>query len=72
MAAQIQAAQMRLERLKVVSARTGLPACSIYRKVRAGEFPKPCKISERSSAWDGDAVDKWIAERIASASGVRS
>lgn len=67
MASQIQAAQQpRLERGKAVSERTSVPLASLYRMAREGRFPKPFKISERSSAWDSGAVDSWIAERIAS------
>lgn len=65
MAAQIQAALKRLERGKAVSKRTDIPLSTLYRMVRQGKFPKPFKISERSSAWDSEAVDEWIAARIA-------
>lgn len=64
MATQFEAAR-HLLRIRDVMARTGLDRSAIYRKARVGEFPKPIKISERSSAWDSEAVDNWIAERIA-------
>lgn len=54
-----------LERLPQVKARTGLSRSEIYRRVAAGTFPAPCKLSERASAWVQSEVDKFIAGRIA-------
>lgn len=54
-----------LERLPAVKARVGLSRSEIYRRISAGTFPAQCKLSERASAWDARAVDRWILERIA-------
>jgi prophage regulatory protein len=54
-----------LERLPAVMARTGLKRSAVYALVAAGRFPKPVKLSERSSAWVVTEVDCWIAARIA-------
>lgn len=54
-----------LERLPQVKARTGLCRSSLYRAIAAGDFPAPIKLSERASAWDARAVDRWILARIA-------
>jgi predicted DNA-binding transcriptional regulator AlpA len=35
----------------------------LWRKVKAGTFPKPVKLSGGVTAWPADQVDRWIAER---------
>lgn len=55
----------KLERLPEVRDRTGLSRAGIYKAIREGRFPAQIKIGERASAWDSEAVDTWIAERIA-------
>ena len=47
----------------MVSAITGLPASTLYRKVAAGEFPAPIKLGESASGWLLSEVDAWIAAR---------
>jgi len=54
-----------LERLPAIMARTGLKRSSVYALMATGHFPKPVKLSERSSAWIVKEVDSWIADRIA-------
>jgi len=44
---------------------TGLSGSSIYRMAKAGTFPKPIKLGERSSGWIASEVDQWLNERIA-------
>jgi prophage regulatory protein len=56
-----------LLRRKEVEARTGLPRSSIYALIAKKEFPAPVNLTTRAVAWPSDAVDAWIAERIASA-----
>ncbi len=36
-------------------------APTLWRKVKAGTFPKPIKLSERVTAWQVGAVRAWIA-----------
>lgn len=55
----------RLLRLPEVRARTGLGRDSVYRLAKAGEFPRPVKVSERASAWLESEVQAFIAQRIA-------
>lgn len=52
--------------VKKVSARVGLSAPTIYRRIRAGEFPAPISIGV-NSRWPSDRIDAWIAEQIANA-----
>ena len=54
----------RLLRLPDVLERTALSSSTLYRLVNAGRFPRPLKLTERSSAWVEAEVDAWIAERI--------
>lgn len=44
---------------------TGLSRSSIYRGAAKGTFPKPIKLSQRSSGWLKSEVDKWLEDRIA-------
>ena len=37
----------------------------LWRKERAGEFPKRVPLGDRSHGWDEDEIDAWIAERKA-------
>lgn len=54
----------RILRLKRVLDRTGDSRSGLYRKIAAGVFPKPIKISTRSVGWIEDEVDAWIEDRI--------
>ena len=40
--------------------RTSLSQATLWRKERAGEFPKAVKISTSRVAYDADAVEAWI------------
>jgi len=39
---------------------TGLSETTLYRKEKAGEFPKRLKISKYSVGWKEGDVQKWI------------
>lgn len=52
-------------RLPEVRARCGLSRSEIYRRIAAGDFPRPIKLGERASAWAEHEVTAWIAARIA-------
>lgn len=58
-------ADLALERLPSVLARTGLSRSEVYRKVHLGLFPAPVKLGERASAWAAHEIDRWITERLA-------
>ena len=40
-------------------------APTLWRKVKAGTFPQPVKLSERVTAWNVGAVRAWIAGQCA-------
>lgn len=54
----------RLVRLPDVLSMTGLSRSEIYRLMALERFPKVVPIGERVSAWDFDAVQAWVLERI--------
>ena len=53
----------RLLRRVEVEERTGLARTTIYRKMRAGTFPLPLKISERAVRWRLSDVHEYIESR---------
>ncbi|NLC61095.1 MAG: AlpA family transcriptional regulator [Gammaproteobacteria bacterium] len=55
----------RFLRLPEVVRITGLSKATIYRQVKAGEFPGQRKIGARASAWLSSEVDAWMAARLA-------
>ena len=57
----------RALRIPKVTDKTGLSKTHIYRLIKAGEFPKPSKISERVSVWDEAALDNWLARKFGEA-----
>ncbi len=54
-----------LLRITEVRRLTGLSDSAIYRAAQRGQFPRPLKLSERSSAWVESEVRGWISSRIA-------
>lgn len=40
-------------------------SATLWRKVKAGEFPKPVKLSERVTAWALEDVHAWAQARRA-------
>lgn len=57
--------EARLIRRPAVQEKSGFKKSQLYEMVRRGEFPAPVKIGARSVAWDAEAVDAWIRDRIA-------
>lgn len=51
-------------RIEQVMDATGLTRPSVYRGAAAGWFPKPIKLSERSSAWVESDVQTWMQARV--------
>lgn len=49
----------RLLRLADVMDRVGLSFATIYRKIRAGDFPAPIHIG-RASRWSAREIEAWI------------
>jgi prophage regulatory protein len=57
--------QQKLIKLETVIFTTALSRSHIYALAKQGRFPKPIKLTERSSAWVKAEVQEWIEERIA-------
>lgn len=53
--------QMTLISRKEVLNRTSLSPATLWRKERAGEFPRAVRISTNRVAYSADAVEDWIA-----------
>ncbi len=47
-------------RLKSVLERTGLSRSTLCRKVHAGTFPKPLRISDRCAGWRHCDIEAWL------------
>lgn len=57
----------RLERIPTAAGRMGVSTSQVYREIRAGRLGPLVKLGERASALPAEAVDAWIAARIAEA-----
>jgi prophage regulatory protein len=55
----------RLIRIGEVKRLTGLSTATIYRKIAAGDFPKPVALGALARAWPLSEVQDWILGRIA-------
>ena len=53
----------QLIRLAEVSKSVGLPRSTIYALIAKGQFPRPIKLSERSSGWRSDELEAWVEAR---------
>jgi prophage regulatory protein len=60
-------AREALLRLPQVESLVGLKRSSIYRRIAAGDFPKPISLGGRAVAFPASQVQQWIADRIAGA-----
>lgn len=59
----MQPAFYRIQQLATTKTRSGLlplSAPTIWRFVRTGQFPKPVKLGENTSAWPAESVHQWI------------
>ena len=53
---------LRLITLAAVSEITGVSSATIYRLMRAGQFPRPVKIGVQAVRWRHDEIEAHIAE----------
>jgi prophage regulatory protein len=54
----------RLIRIAEVLRICGLSRATLYREIKAKQFPAPLKISARSVGWLQDEVMGWVASRV--------
>lgn len=45
-------------------------SATLWRKVKAGQFPRPVKLSERVTAWRVDDVRAWMRSRVETVGGL--
>ena len=55
----------RVLRIEEVERMVGLRKSAIYTRVNDSTFPRPIKLTTRSSGWLLSEVQGWIAERAA-------
>ena len=53
----------KMLRAPEVMARTGLSRVTIWRRVKAGNFPAPRILGENSIGWPESEIATWIASR---------
>lgn len=44
---------------------TSLSKSTVWRALRAGEFPRPIRLSARRLAWVAADIEAWVAGRVA-------
>ena len=57
------AVDRRVLRMPAVMERTGLSKASIYRLIRADDFPAAIRLCSRAVGWRAEQIDEWIASR---------
>lgn len=53
----------RLLSVRTVAGITGLCISQIYKLVARGDFPKPLRLTERTTRWRADEIAGWINSR---------
>lgn len=53
----------RFLNVREVALRVGLSRSTIYRKVKAGDFPDSYDLSDGRVAWRESDIDAWVATR---------
>ena len=51
--------QDRLLRREEVETRCGIARTTIYRLMRAGQFPEPVKVGPRAVRWPASEIEAW-------------
>jgi prophage regulatory protein len=62
----------RFLRLAEVRNRVGYGRASIYRLIKAGEFPKSYALGARAVAWLESDIDAWIEARVKTGQAVQN
>lgn len=53
----------KIIRLPEVKTSVGLSTATIYRLIKAGDFPAPIKLGKHASGWLESAVQTWIQKK---------
>lgn len=59
--------QDSFHRMPDLCKRTGLARSSLYNLIKNGDFPKPIKLTKRTSVWSCQEVSEWIESKKAEA-----
>ena len=54
---------MQALKIRDVEARVKLSASTIYKLIRAGDFPGPRQLAPGSTGWLDADIDQWLASR---------
>jgi prophage regulatory protein len=63
----MQSPSKQFLRLPGVRAVVPLSRSEIYRRMRAGQFPKQIKLGPRTAVWDADEIQKYVHDAISAA-----
>ncbi len=55
--------ETQMLRAPEVMARTGLSRVTIWRRVKAGNFPAPTELGENSIGWPASVITEWLNSR---------
>lgn len=55
----------RFLRIKDVVARTGLSEMTLWRRQKAGTFPRRVRLGPNAVGWPEDEIEAWCIERVA-------
>ena len=58
-------------RIQQVETKSGYKRPTIYKKIKAGEFPKQISLGARAVGWLESEIDEWIEERISEREAVK-
>lgn len=51
---------LRILRLGDIIRMTGLSKATLYRRIRAGSFPRPVRLGPRARGWREEEVRDWL------------
>ena len=55
--------EQKIFRLVEVISRVGLRKSQIYKMIRAGDFPRPAKLTGKAVGWHRHEIDEWLLTR---------
>lgn len=62
---QVTGMEFSIMRLPEVAAVCGKSRAAIYQAINKGEFPRPVKLSARTSGWVRCEIEAWVKARMA-------
>lgn len=62
---QFQTRPRRILRVPAVCDRVGMSRSVVYVMIKAGTFPRPVPLNDKSVGWIESEIDDWILSRVA-------